>query len=334
MKLSIIMGVYNTEKYLSDCLKSILDQQEFTQDDFEVICVNDGSTDNSGKILEEYSKQYTSLKIINQENRGRTAALNVALSEASGKYLWTINSDDFIDTSCFKFIIDTMENNDIDCLVIERVRVPEDAKYIKKTQSYKFREGRRNTSDSSADTTHILLRKLVSENNILYEEDARNGGCDHLYLYELGKYWKKEVYTKSIHYYHRQRANSLAHIRDEKSANNRERTYRLMLEKFNSDLKECKDKKKRRNILERKGLATQSILNSYAINKSKNERVNLLEDLKKDGYYPYDFVWWNLRPKLGIKRTLMDWCMFFFPIQNYYLFYAYVVNKLKNYNSK
>lgn len=93
MKFSIIVPVYNVEKYLRRCVDSILNQ---TYKDFECILVDDGSTDNSGKICDEYVKLDSCVKVIHQSNKGVSAARNVGLDIASGEYICFCDSDDTV----------------------------------------------------------------------------------------------------------------------------------------------------------------------------------------------------------------------------------------------
>jgi glycosyltransferase involved in cell wall biosynthesis len=92
-EISVIVPVYNTGKYLSECLDSLL-AQTFT--DFEIICINDGSTDNSADILSEYSKRDNRIKIIEQKNSGVVVARNNGVAHAVGQYLYPLDSDDKI----------------------------------------------------------------------------------------------------------------------------------------------------------------------------------------------------------------------------------------------
>ncbi len=92
-KISVIIPVYNTSRYLSECLDSVL-AQTFT--DFEAICINDGSTDNSAEILQKYAKKEERIKIINQENAGVVAARNNGISCATSEYIYPLDSDDMI----------------------------------------------------------------------------------------------------------------------------------------------------------------------------------------------------------------------------------------------
>ena len=89
-KISVIIPVYNVEKYLSECLDSVISQ---TLKDIEIICVNDGSTDNSLQILKEYASKDTRIKIIDKENEGQGYARKVGLDVANGEYILFCDSD-------------------------------------------------------------------------------------------------------------------------------------------------------------------------------------------------------------------------------------------------
>ena len=98
MFLSMIIPVYNTEKYLAECLDSCL-AQDFPYDDYEIICVNDGSKDGSLDILRSYEARYPNIIVIDQPNGGVSAARNAGLDAARGDYIWFIDADDFIQES-------------------------------------------------------------------------------------------------------------------------------------------------------------------------------------------------------------------------------------------
>ena len=91
--ISIIIPVYNTERYLEKCLSSVVNQ---TYQNLEVIVINDGSTDSSSDIIKTFSKKDSRIKVINQENRGQSSARNAGLRKASSKYIAFIDSDDEI----------------------------------------------------------------------------------------------------------------------------------------------------------------------------------------------------------------------------------------------
>ncbi len=94
IKLSVIIPVYNVEKYLDECLNSLLNQTIINE--MEIICINDGSTDDSLKIINNYTKRIPNFKIINQINMGQSSARNRGLIEAKGEYISFLDSDDYI----------------------------------------------------------------------------------------------------------------------------------------------------------------------------------------------------------------------------------------------
>jgi len=114
-KISVVVPVYNTEKYLRKCLDSLINQ---TFQDIEIICVNDGSTDNSAKILEEYPQ----IKVITQENKGLSEARNAGIRAANTEYIGFVDSDDWVEPNFYEKLYDsiTKNNADIACTTIKR----------------------------------------------------------------------------------------------------------------------------------------------------------------------------------------------------------------------
>lgn len=102
-KVSVIIPVFNVEKYLEQCLDSIINQ---TLNDIEIICINDGSTDNSLKILKRYNEKDKRIKIINQKNKGLSIARNNGLKIAKGKYISFVDSDDWVDLNFLEKLYD------------------------------------------------------------------------------------------------------------------------------------------------------------------------------------------------------------------------------------
>lgn len=110
-KVSIIVPVYNVEKYLPRCLDSLVNQ---TLKDIEIICVNDGSTDGSLAILQQYAAKDKRIKIIDKENEGAEAARNNALDIASGKYISFVDSDDWAEDTYLQELLSMLEKNNAD----------------------------------------------------------------------------------------------------------------------------------------------------------------------------------------------------------------------------
>ena len=108
-KFSLIIPAYNVEKYIKKCLDSVLNQ---TYNDYEIIIINDGSTDNTSKLLESY-KSNKKIKIINQENKGLSNARNTGVSNAKGDYILFIDSDDFIEKELLEILNKTIKDEDL-----------------------------------------------------------------------------------------------------------------------------------------------------------------------------------------------------------------------------
>ena len=112
--VSVIIPVFNTEDYLGQCLDSAVNQ---TLKDIEIICINDGSTDHSPAILEEYQAKDPRVVIISQDNRGLSAARNCGMIKARGKYVYFLDSDDYVDSETLKRSTELAEKNDLDAVV-------------------------------------------------------------------------------------------------------------------------------------------------------------------------------------------------------------------------
>jgi len=112
-KVSIIVPVYNSEKYIESCLNSLLRQNI---DCYEIIVVNDGSDDKSLNILKQYSEKFSLIKVIDQENTGQSIARNNGLKAASGQYVQFVDSDDTIEPDCLKILYEASSANNLDIL--------------------------------------------------------------------------------------------------------------------------------------------------------------------------------------------------------------------------
>ena len=120
VKVSIIVPIYNEEKYLEECLESILNQ---TLKEIEIICVNDGSTDSSKAIIDKYAFKDPRIKAIHKENAGNGNTMNCGLAEATGEYIGIVESDDSVEANMYeklyalsqKGTVDIVKGNFWDC---------------------------------------------------------------------------------------------------------------------------------------------------------------------------------------------------------------------------
>lgn len=93
MEISLIIPIFNVEKFIPDCLNSLL-SQDIDIKDYEIICIDDGSLDQSSQVVAKYQNQYNNIKLINIQNSGVSNARNIGLKAATGKYVWFIDPDD------------------------------------------------------------------------------------------------------------------------------------------------------------------------------------------------------------------------------------------------
>jgi glycosyltransferase involved in cell wall biosynthesis len=127
--ISVIIPVYNVEKYLRRCLDSVINQ---TFRDLEIICVNDGSTDSSSEILEEYKSKDERIIVINKVNGGLSSARNAGMKVAQGEYIGFVDSDDWIDLDFFEKLYVAAKKHDADAACTGIKRVYSSGKVLKK----------------------------------------------------------------------------------------------------------------------------------------------------------------------------------------------------------
>lgn len=123
--ISVIVPVYNVEKYLKKCVESICNQ---TYQDLEIILIDDGATDNSGKICDELAKWDERIVVIHQKNAGQASARNVGLEIFKGDYLAFVDSDDTIEAYMFEMLLTIMEKSDCDIAICGHRIVQENEK--------------------------------------------------------------------------------------------------------------------------------------------------------------------------------------------------------------
>ena len=111
IKVSILVPIYNVEQFLPECLDSLINQ---TLKDIEIICINDGSKDDSPKIIKAYAKKDKRIKVIDKENSGYGDSMNQGLKKATGEYIGIVESDDFIDTDAFEKLYKIAKHEDVE----------------------------------------------------------------------------------------------------------------------------------------------------------------------------------------------------------------------------
>lgn len=128
VEISVILPVYNSENYLRECLDSLINQ---TFEDIEILCINDGSSDGSLKILREYEKSDERISVVDQENIGVAETRNNALNMVNGRYVYFMDSDDYLDSNAFKKLYNNITSNDSEICILKAI-------FVKNGEKYKF----------------------------------------------------------------------------------------------------------------------------------------------------------------------------------------------------
>ena len=221
IKFSVIIPVYNVDKFLRECLDSISSQ---TLKEFEVICVNDGSTDNSLDILEEYAKNDSRFKIISQENQGQGIARNVALEKVKGKYIVFVDPDDFINIDMLETLYNKFQLTDVDIIQFDFATCKENGKYsgtkefkkrmkkyfhysIKNNEIYNWHDICKNLKSMSLCIWDKAYKTdLIRKNNIKLAPNKH--GEDHIFSISADLLANKILYLNKAFYHYRTRIGS------------------------------------------------------------------------------------------------------------------------------
>lgn len=118
-KISIIIPIYNSEKFLNKCIDSVLVQSE---KDFELLLIDDGSTDKSGSVCDEYAKKDNRIRVIHKTNAGTASARNDALDIAKGDYIAFCDNDDYISPYFYETLLNALKETGADVVVSEMTR--------------------------------------------------------------------------------------------------------------------------------------------------------------------------------------------------------------------
>lgn len=133
VKVSVVVPIYNVEDFLEECLDSISNQ---TLDDIEVICVNDGSTDNSLDILNDYAEKDSRFTVISQENAGHAVATNRGMELAKGEYLFLMDSDDILKLNALEDTVKVADEKDVDFVLFQAINYYMDTDEYKEQENY------------------------------------------------------------------------------------------------------------------------------------------------------------------------------------------------------
>lgn len=208
IKVSFIVPVYNVENYLKKCLDSLVHQSGAN---YEIILINDGSTDNSSQICKEYAKKNKQIKYYEKTNGGLSSARNYGIKKAKGEYIWFIDSDDFISENSLEIIKKTLSH---DIVTIEYFNYYNDYDIDSNNNNYTENHIARYLINPALAPLKIIRRKLIVKNN-LYFAVGKNYE-DIGIMYSIINYTDDVYHSNERLYFYRRRPNSISSTVTEK----------------------------------------------------------------------------------------------------------------------
>lgn len=216
-KISVIVPVYNTEKYIGKCIQSLVNQKYPC---LEIILVNDGSTDGSLAVCNEFAKADDRIVVLNQKNGGVSAARNNGLEHATGQWVSFLDSDDWLDEDAFSFAMQAQREKNPDVVMWNRTedypdrqvvcRFADDTYYAcgeEQMQSFRYRaftcyseKGVQEIGTANI-IARIIRRAVIEDNGLRFQETLKNNE-DTLFMLELFEH-VNSVYLENRFYYHR-----------------------------------------------------------------------------------------------------------------------------------
>ena len=243
-KVSIIVPVYNTEKFLDTCLSSLVNQ---TLNDIEIICINDGSTDNSLDKINSYAQKDSRIKVINQENKKQGAARNSGLRAATGEYIGFVDSDDWVDLNYYERLYNTAKKYNSDIALAANIRIGNGKtkkrlditkEEVANTLQEKIDIG--NQAKNPCPTNKIYRHSMLKDNNITWPEGVY---CeDKLFTIKAVYYANSIVTVPGVSYYYFRNPNSTVHTKSKKHTTDKNQAKKDVLEFLRKQGAQIRDK--------------------------------------------------------------------------------------------
>ena len=277
--ISIIVPVYNVEKYIARCIETIIQQ---SYKNIEILLIDDGSTDESGKICDDFGKKYNNISVVHQRNQGLSKTRNVGIEMAKGKYIGFVDSDDYIERDMYEILYKNMVKYDADISVCDYIEITGNMKNVKKTNT--------NFETIIYDNLETKIKELLTEetlnnyawnklynrelfNKIRFKENIKFEDVD--IMYKLFYRANKIVYTSYVGYNYVQRYDSIMKTIDNNAIENlmdatNERYF--FVEKNTKNLKRYNISRRIYTIYRYHALlARKNDINNYNSIKFKNE---------------------------------------------------------------
>ncbi len=203
IKVSVVIPIYNVEKYIRDCLDSVVNQ---SLKDIEIICIDDGTPDNSGKIADEYAQKDSRIKVIHQENHGLPAARNRGIEQANGEYIKFLDSDDSLVLESCEISYNKAKEQDADILIDNYKNQVIDGPIYELLQAVVW--------------SGMYRTKFIKNNNIKFNENVKAYGEDQSFNLICNSMASKIVcISDSLYNYRTDNSDSITHTPNDTKRN-------------------------------------------------------------------------------------------------------------------
>jgi glycosyltransferase involved in cell wall biosynthesis len=328
MSISVIIPVYNAEKYIAKCLETLIEAKKNL--DLEVVLINDGSIDASLEICEEYTRRYTFISVFSQVNMGPSFARNKGIEKATGDFLVFVDADDYVHEYYFAELYNSIKQNDSDlacCGYFDHSKYGtfEATNYGNELSFYGLRNFVPYVLDKVGGVVwdKIFKREIITKNKIIFNTDIRLSE-DLLFVLEYLKYINKiSIVQKPLYYYNRLDQTGLSKNctleQFDAILNVNEKILDLMLY-FQGNLSLVK-----RSLNKRKYSFLIQFCHQIAIDRNTYRyKINMLRDFRLHNEYEFNSIKKNIR---WIEYPIV----FFLNFKSYslVLFYCKFLNRIK-----
>ena len=306
-KLSIIIPAYNAERYIKQCLDSILQNSKESLSKTEIIVINDGSTDNTLKILESYN-QHKNIKIHTTKNQGVSAARNLGISLAKGEWVTLIDADDTVNSN-FSKVVSLVENSRSSFIIFSNYDIETTDKKILTTQTLQ------SSMYLSGPWSKVYNRQFLVKHKILFEKDILMGEDMLFNLEVIQNSYAIESYKMGFYNY-RQNNNSATRHFNQKIIESDKKFYKK-LEKIL--IKPHAPQEEMIQLIQNeKSRAVLSLLTRISYSKNINEAISFYKKIDVDYYDPHPSMF------SGMKKIIV----YLFLKKRYNLIYIFMSLRL------
>lgn len=320
IKLSFCLPVYNVEPYIVECINSIIEQG---LKDFEIICIDDGSTDSSIRVLQDLSDQHSEIRVLsNEHNMGVGYTRNRLICEARGKYIWFVDPDDCLFPNCANSIYEIAEKYKADVCLANYERFVNNPQINLNQWVNVFGEDLTDAPEKrylpiDKDGTRmcaiwagVFRRQFLIENKLYFNEEMI-AQEDTLFYFEVSQSRPRIIKVNSPCYLYRQRETSVMHRQDSEKNKRYYESMKVMYEVYQQYW--VQKKYKNENLLTEKIHQMQENLPLRLALVDDNFYVKAeLEGLKAKGVYPYRFRKKILSRNTGMAKRLV---IFLLPLE-------------------